>query len=348
MRGLVFSSYVNAYTIYKGAKHLGVEVFTTDQSPNFPLKALREEKNCDFFFFTEEASLLRALNSEKASRFLPRSFPNDLLDNKWAFSNWLTSKPGLTTSLKQWTIDCTTDVEYPCLLKAKHSWHGAQKLPRGWVCNNLNELSAAIKSLKYNGFESSHFFIQQWLGLAGCRVISVCGFHDANDNSRNLTAIVERIAAHTQGLSCSSAVETIFDEWNLVNRTQEILDALKFVGPYELEFLVVDSKVYALELNPRFWMQHAIFIYKGNGLIKRYLGLDNSEEKNKNMITDVVWIDGLHLLHSILTLKLDFIYLVVRKYFSQKKFVLIWPSLPIAIYVRLRMARNKIYAKIFR
>jgi len=349
VRGLVFSSYVNAYAIYCGAKQLGVEVCTTDRAPVFPLPVAGELNKHDYLFFTEEASLCRALRCKKAGNFLPAAFPLALLDNKWAFSNWLATKPGLTTGLKQWSVDRIDDVKYPCLLKAKHSWHGDQKLPRGWVCNSRHELCRATQFLNDKGFDSSLFFIQQWLGMEGCRVISVCGFHDANHGSRNLTAVVERIASHTQGLSCSAAVETIADEWGVVSRAQDILDSLDFTGPYELEFLVAGRQVFTLELNPRFWMQHAIFLYNGNGLVKRYIGLDGPEDEKEHSINDVVWIDGMHLLRSIPDFNWDFLVLAVRKAFSRDKMVLIFPSVPMALYVGFRslhsFLKNKVFGK---
>jgi len=342
MKALISSSYLNAYGIYIGLKRLLITGFTFDRRPTFPLPSINILENIDFLFFTEEASLRRALSGEFVGRFLPNKFPMELLDDKWAFTNWLGSNPTCIKGLKQWSLEAIDQVEYPCLLKAKHSWDGERKLPRGWVCNDRDELVSAVHSLSGQGFETEYFFLQKWLGDDDCRVISVCGFHDAGNHSRNLTAVVERIASHTQGLSCSAAIETISDEWELVRNAQKILDTLDFVGPYELEFLVKDATVFVLELNPRFWMQHALFLSRGNGLIKRYIGLDDENDRKIQIIDNLVWVDGLHLIKAIMTVDFSFINLVVRKFFAKDKTVLIWPSLPMAFYVWLRIIRRKL------
>jgi hypothetical protein len=234
---------------------------------------------------------------------------------------------------------------FPCLLKSKRSWHGELKLPRGWVCQTRDEAEARLREIENFEDWKNIFFFQEWLGDQDCRVVSVCGFHDAKDSSRNLTAIVERIASHTSGLSCSSAVQTIRDEWNLQAKNSEILDALSFTGPYEMEYLIVGERAVVLELNPRFWMQHAIFVIRGNGLIKRYLGRETEEDKNNNQVDDVVWVDSIHLLISIARLNFSLLSLVIKKYFESGRYVLLWPSIPMAMYVVARMVYAKIRAR---
>ena len=157
-----------------------------------------------------------------------------------------------------------------------------------------------MTTLKREGLNPAYFFLQEWLGDLHCRVISVCGFHDSKNSRRNLVAVVERIASHTEGLSCSAAVQTIEDQWQLVDKTTAILNSLDFTGPYELEYLIVGERELVLELNPRFWMQHAIFLNNGNGLIKRYLNLDTERDREIHKINNVIWIDGLHLVLSIM------------------------------------------------
>lgn len=346
MRGLVFSSYMNAYAIYKGAHCLGVKLATTDNNPLHPIPSKAGSNKADWLFFTEEESLRRALNGEHKGKFLPSRFPARLLDNKWAFVEWLAAHDGLTPGLRQWPLSEIEHITYPCLCKSKHSWFESVNMPRGWICRSAEEAENCSRTLHEKGSESSHFFFQEWLGDAQCRVISVCGFHDCQDKSRNLTAVVERIASHTDGLSCSAAVETIEDDWHLVSRTAAILNALKFTGPFELEYLVSGDRVAVLELNPRFWMQHALFLVKGNGLLRRYLNMDNEKDRRQRSISEMVWFDGLHLLRSLASFRLDFLILFLRKFLSKQKKVIIWPSLPIAMYVWLRIIHNKAWLQL--
>lgn len=343
MDGLVFSSYVNAFTIYRGARLLGIQVATTDRHAVFPIPSRAGKVQAEWLLFTEEASLRRALNGELTGKFLPEHFPIDMLDDKWAFVEWLKSIPNLSEGLRQWPLAAVDQISYPCLVKAKHSWVDSIKLPRGWVCRTPSEVATCVNALRDQGLEPDHFFIQEWWGDEACRVISVCGFHDWQNAARNLTAIVERVAAHSTGLSCSAAVETIEDEWQLQMRTEAILKTLEFTGPYELEYLVGADRVAVLELNPRFWMQHAIFLADGNGLMKRYFGKESAEDLVRRTIRPVVWVDGLHLVRSVICLRLGFPFFVLRKKLSSQA-ILIWPSVPMATYAWLRMVRSKVWS----
>jgi len=342
MRGLVFSSFTNAYALFRSASRLGVDLFTTDENPTFPLSVDTAEGSADWLFFTEEASLRRALAGELQGNFLPANFPVELLDDKWAFVEWLRSNPVLTGGLQQWPVSSIEQVRYPCLLKAKHSWVGSAKLPRGWVCRSPAEAKARLGDLETGNLSYEFFFFQEWLGDGDCRVISVCGFHDSEHHSRNLTAVVERVASHTEGLSCSAAVQTIEDDWRLLSRTAAILDALEFTGPYEMEYLVSGTRVAVLELNPRFWMQHSIFLADGNGLVKRYLGIEDEVDRERKTIEPMIWIDGLHLIQMLTKLRLRFPLMVFGRLFLAERRVVIWPSVPVAIRVWLRTVRNRL------
>lgn len=346
-KSLIFSSYTNAYAIYKGVQSLGVDAATTDSDATFPMPSQMAATKADWLFFTEEASLRRALTGELTGNYLPRQFPLHLLDDKWALVQWLDGMDGLAKGLRQWSLAERNQVTYPCLLKAKHSWAESVKLPRGWVCHSAQELEHRLISLKTEGLNPAHFFLQEWLGDFQCRVISVCGFHDSKNSSRNLVAVVERVAAHTDGLSCSAAVQTIDDQWQLISKTAAILNALDFTGPYEMECLVVGQRALVLELNPRFWMQHAIFLKVGNGLIKRYLGIDTEDDKKNADIKNVVWIDGLHFIMSIFRFRIDFLSFVMKKLIKKDQKIILWPSLLVAIRVTGRMVLKKYKTSLF-
>lgn len=347
MKFVTFTSYSNAYALCVGLRYLGYDLVVDAIDATFPISASKiksYDKN-SWLFFTEESSLSKALNGGIGGRFLPMVFPSDLLDDKWALADWLSKNNVLTQGLNQWRLDQLDLVPFPCLLKSRRSWHGELKLPRGWVCQTRDEAEARLKEIENFENWKNIFFFQKWLGDQDCRVVSVCGFHDVKDSSRNLTAIVERIASHTSGLSCSAAVQTIHDDWNLQAKNAEILDALSFTGPYEMEYLIVGERVVVLELNPRFWMQHAIFVIRGNGLIKRYLGCETEDDKKNNQVADVVWFDSIHLLISIARLKFSILSLVFKKYFEPGRHVLLWPSIPMSMYVVMRMMYAKIRSR---
>lgn len=329
MTAFTFSSYINAFTLAAGLKRLGIKLYTTDKQPYFPIPSAEGIADSIWLFFTEEASLRQGLQGTFRGRFLPTSFPIHLLDDKWHFAEWLQTKAGLIQGIDQWHIADIPSIRFPCLVKAKHSWYGQRKMPRGWICRTIDDLRHALLQIERERLPYEVFFVQEWLGDEACRVISVCGFHDTANHRRNLTAIVERVASHTTGLSCSAAVESIPDQWGLLYQASGILDELEFTGPYEMEFLVVGEQVRVLELNPRFWMQHAIFLFTGNGLIKRYLGLESEADRQQRSVENIVWIDGIHLISSLLHFRRDgflLLFMAIERRLARRQQVVIFPG----------------------
>lgn len=332
MKAYTFTASTNAYTLYKAAQALDIEVFTTEDNPVYPIPHQAPNNEQAWLLFTEERTLAQALRGELQGRFLPQQFPPSLLDDKWAFATWLASNQTLTRGLQQWAINSNHPLVFPCLLKAKHSWQENVKLPRGWVCRSKQDIQRHLAQIAQMGLSSQAFFFQEWLGDQEHENISVCGFHDSRDHARNTTAIVKRLLSDNKGLSCAAMVETIPDHWDLRTRTAHILDALAFVGPYELEFMVTNERVVVLELNPRFWMQHAIFLVSGNGLLKRYFELDSTADQQEQSIKDMVWIDGLYFTKALLTGHWQVLKLYAQRRLLAKKQTVIWPPVKLALF----------------
>lgn len=338
---LTFSSYTNAYALYIGSKRLGVDLYTLDKAPLFPIPYKKIAK-ADFLVFTEESSLKKALAGDFDGDFLPEKFPIQILDDKWALAEWLKKDSSLIQGIRQWDIKEYDEVVFPCLIKAKHSWSGDIKLPRGWVCRTREELLERLDEIKsFNNWESI-FFIQEWLGDKNCKVISTCGFHDHESPRRNLSVVVQRVVSHSIGLSCSAAVETVEDVWGLRQNTEKILNALEFTGPYEMEYLLIGDTFKVLEINPRFWMQHAIFLKNGNGLMKRYYCLDGENDWINKDYSHIVWIDTIHLLKTLMKGQLGFFSFVIHAIKKNRKSILLWPSLPVSLFVFSRILLRKI------
>ncbi len=341
MKTLTYTSYINAYTLFVAAKRLGVELDTVAASPLFPIPSACNTQTYEWLLFTEEASLRKALHGEISGKFWPNTFPLQLLDDKWAFAEWLQDKDGLTPSLAHCSLEDEASIPFPFLIKAKHSWLDANKLPRGWICHSLSDVVRYRAKMVKQGWSPEYFYIQEWLGDADCSVISVCGFYDAGNASRNLACVVERFASYHKGLSCSSVVGVIDDVWDLTSKTFAILTALAFTGPYELEFLVTGDRVLVLELNPRFWMQHVLFLADGNGLLKRYFGLDTLDDHRQKTLRKLLWIDGLFLVNDFVTLRFSVIPLLIDKYREGYE-LLVWPTIPLACWVWMKIVYYRV------
>jgi len=308
MNFVTFTGWINAWSMRAGLRRLGHELVTTD--PGFLVKGqVARPAAGDVLLFTEEASLQRYLGND-AFHFLPRRFPGELLDNKFAFGEYAL-RHGVAP-LPQWAsadampVDC-----YPMVLKARHSWQREVKIPRGWVCHSPVEVQRAQREMTSLGLAQELFFVQKWMSVAAADNFSVCGFWDAARPARNLVCVVQRFAGYEEGLSSSAAVTVVPDPSDLLVRTRTLLDAMAYEGPFELEFLRTGDTFHVLELNPRFWMQHGLFVASGNGLLKRYLGLDTEEDSGRGIPAAQTWVDGMWMLRNAATLR----WAVLRKIF---------------------------------
>jgi len=298
--GVTHSAWINAWTLRRACAALGVDLRVVVGRRQMPLPRLPEGRAAEWLFFTEERSLAQALAAPvPAARHWPRTFPPALLDDKWAFAEWLAADPAGTRGLPQWPLAGSAAARWPLLLKARHSWRGERKLPRGWVCRSAAELEAALARLP--AAERGWYFLQQWFGDAPMRLLSVAGFFDAEDEDRCLACVTERLADYGAGPSSSALLVTIDDDLGLVERAAQMLRRLRYRGPYELEFVVAAGEVHVLELNPRFWMQHGLFLAAGNGLVKRYLGVETAADRACRLLpAGLQWVDGFWLFRRLL------------------------------------------------
>jgi len=249
-------------------------------------------------FFTEESSLLSALQDRGARyRFKPQ-MRDDLIDDKWRFCCWLRDigERPIPSAL---SLD--SSLHYPIVLKSRHSWKHGSKLPRGWVCANEADVLERLKDFDRLALQKDWFFFQEYLSGETLNV-SVSGYYDAKRPHRTLTMTTVKVVGSDRALPTGVVVEVIADPAGLTERTLNILRQLEYDGPFEMEFLRCSGgEFFVLELNPRFWMQHALFTeFAANGLVKRYLDLDGEKDWQMRTLSDhVVWINSIEVLQRV-------------------------------------------------
>ena len=255
----------------------------------------------DTLFFTEEASLAQYLPQAATFDFLPRHLPEEVLDNKPGLT-LLAAKLGLPV-VASWDLDSAlrqNAVPFPFLVKAAGSWRNGRKLPRGWVCTDRAAVDRALVEIAATGFVRSDFFVQEWLGEATPN-FSVCGFFDARQPARNLLAVAKRRLDDRPTPACSAVVEAVDDPGGLTALTERVLREIDYTGPFELEFLQdAAGQFRLLELNTRFWMQHGLFLPFGNGVVRRYLGLELPPAQMEAIPLGTTWVNGVWLAQQIL------------------------------------------------
>ncbi len=301
---LTHSAWINSWTLQRACALLGVTLCVPEGTVGLPMRRWQRGEPLAWQFFTEEASLRLALQGQAAGqgRYLPQHFPMALLDDKWAFADYLAADPEGPAGLAQWPLDAAGQACFPLIVKGRHSWRGNIRLPRGWVCHTAAELPARLQQLDAEGQGRDNYFLQEWLGEQPHRLLSVGGFFDAEDETRNLALVTDRVARYEAGPSSSAMLVTVADDWGLVPAAFRVLRRLRFRGPFEMEFLQAGSRRVVVELNPRFWMQHGLFLPLGNALVKRYLGRDTAADRQPLPTPRLAWVDGAWLLRGLLRL----------------------------------------------
>jgi len=296
----VFSAYISAWSLRAGLTQVGRSLHVC--APDGLVRGGNQRPaSGDTLFFTEEASLVHYLAQAAAFQFLPRHLPDESRDNK----------PGLTRCaaalgvpvVASWPLDAMRSgagPAFPLLLKGVGSWRAGRRLPRGWICADRASLDRALQTIVETGFAASDFFLQEWFGDAAPNY-SVCGFFDSRRPARDLLVVVRRRVNDRPSLACSAVVEVVDDPGCLVPLTRRVLGAIDYTGPFELEFLQDGAGQFRLlELNARWWMQHGLFLPFGNGVLRRYLGLDATATAAETIPLGTTWVNGVWLTQQIL------------------------------------------------
>jgi hypothetical protein len=300
VRCFASSGHINAWSIRKGLRQFGLECVSLHPEPALIRKADGKPGRDDIVFFTEEATLVRFLAAtSRECHFYPQALELPA-DDKLAFAEAMRSMG--ESPVPFWRLpDRAAEAPpvLPLVVKPRSSWRDGRKLPRGWVCTNGQEYADARLAIQRAGFSADAFLIQEFMPDAD--VISICGFFDARNHSRNLFLATRKLLGQGGKLTTGVVVETIPDPGGLVSRTIAILDASRYRGPFEMEFVADRRRAayHVLEFNARFWMQHGLFIDGcGNRLLERYLDRDDPQAADASPMPDVrlVWVDRLALL----------------------------------------------------
>lgn len=309
MRYLVFGNYINPWTIAQGLKRLGLRADCIAPEPGLLAPTLDAPAPGDTLFFAEEDSLIRFLNAPHANEY--HFYPRETAippDDKLAFSRFLNAIEEKPVPFWEFKREDPPAEIFPLILKARHSWLNGRKWVRGSVCRNQAEYEAALQRMEAEGWGLERFFLQKFVPGPIEANLSVAGFFDCRNPQRHLVLTTRKRLGDGGLLNTGAIVETVQDPACLVQRTERILSALHYQGPFEMEFLydAQTNTYYVLELNMRFWMQHGLFLMGcDNRLLKYYLEIDTPADwmEGKTPSQPMVWMDTVYLWRALFTLK---------------------------------------------
>lgn len=315
---IIFSSYINAYSIRKALNKEGIyNVFIANDmaAPYFYKIPKIKPKENDVLLFTTEEKLLEYLPLKKQYSIPFKANNTSWIDNKLNFAHFLLSINEIPVDF----YSTLNDVKhFPVLLKGIASMKNNKRVPRGFVLNSLQDMAKIGSEINIEGFELSDFYIQKYLPDAILNV-SVCGFYDSELKNNEFITITQKTIMDNTPLKGSTGdiVVEINDDYNLIERSKNILQNLDFKGVFELEFIFdkSDNTYKILELNPRFWMQHGIFIEKNNSLIKAVLGKQFDSKINKNKIA---WVNTIALMENIKNKRFEMVKFIFSNFFNYK------------------------------
>jgi hypothetical protein len=290
-RHLVFSNSFSAWHLQRGLRLLGHQLESAHPMLGLVRQATAPPRPGDQLYFTDENMLLQYLD-RRDMRFSPR-IDNRFIDDKLAFSEWLTSIGEIPVRYARLPA---TPAAFPVVLKARHSWQDGRRLSRGVVCTDATAWQRACRNLADSPRGFAAAFLQEFVPGAG-KEFSTCGFFDVADPRRTAMLVVRRTVSMGGNLPSGAVVETTADPADLLPRTCNLLARLDYTGPFELEFLRrQDGRYVILELNPRFWMQHGLFIdFYDNVLLRRYVDpCDTTPLPDSHGDHPAVWLNAWH------------------------------------------------------
>lgn len=159
-------------------------------------------------------------------------------------------------------------------VRVKRSWDGLRKLPRVHLVRSEAERQQVEAALQEAGMEPHEWCYQERLSTCPEHNVSVCGWHDAQEQRYWVT---RKVVQHPPEIGNGDVCELLTADFpQLQEWTRTILEGLEFQGAFEMEF-VLDRNTggyKVIELNPRFWMQHGLIEEASNHLlVRRHLGM---------------------------------------------------------------------------
>lgn len=225
-------------------------------------------------------------------------FDPDIIMNKEQFLEFCRALvPNFVVNYYQYDSD---DIKFPLFVKPK----GLNvELKSKYIIRNRQELIVLAEKWGEKYF-TENFMLMDLLSTNPRHNVSISGYYDSEAYMVQCTT---KIVQHPRSGGSGDVVKVLteFDR-ELITVSLKICEALKWVGPFEIEFIRdSNGSLKVNEMNPRFWMQHGLFNWNSNDFMaRRILGLevdDCGSPVNGKRLT--YWINPLYVVPSAFLLR---------------------------------------------
>jgi predicted ATP-grasp superfamily ATP-dependent carboligase len=150
-----------------------------------------------------------------------------------------------------------------------------------------------MTDFRTRGLDIDQLCYQELLSIRDKDNVSICGWYDQR---KHYLFCTRKVLQHPPKTGNGDVVERIEPPDGLMDVAIRILQALKYDGPLELEFVFDErsNSYQVIELNPRFWMQHGLIeAVTGHALVSSYLGIAPTKP-SVPMPEDHYWVNPLY------------------------------------------------------
>lgn len=333
---VLFGTFINAYGIYRSVRESGfngniyvIEAVKPKYNKNLIELATKDiqiihklinssqdvvdlfekfpEKYKSVFFTAEDSMDYVRIAIEKGlvknvTAFTGAGIGNDYVFDKYKFyccinENKLGNAPKTVSSRE----DPEKVFGKSYVVRPKRSWVGGISTPRITIVQNALERKEIEYEYKKLGMRREDWCYQELLSIKPEDNISVIGWYE---KGIELFYAYKKLVRFPENNGTGCIIEIIKDiPENPICQTRNILNFLKYEGPFEIEFLYDfhQNNYKPIDFNPRFWMQHELIEKTSDYfMIRRTLG-ENVKPKKTEKYYYKYWINTNQILYKILT-----------------------------------------------
>ncbi|MGD9780911.1 MAG: hypothetical protein AB7V14_02025 [Kiritimatiellia bacterium] len=158
------------------------------------------------------------------------------------------------------------------VVRPRLSWFGVAQRERVTLVKGPAEFRAAVETYASRGLRTEDLSFQELLSIRNRDNVSISGWYGPEVRHLFCSRKILQYPPKTGG---GDVVELVSPPPGVMEQAQDVLAALSYEGPFELEFVFDENarEFKVTELNPRFWLQQGLIeAASGCALIRAYLG----------------------------------------------------------------------------